>query len=641
MDSKAPDGNAEFSFASNTPRSTGRKGLPKIQTQDHNKKASDVCHDDSGTPVKATTIDELHSLQRKKSAPTTPIKGSQGAFNAIPEEERQKQQGQSISASLASLMRETGPKLVKGDPSRKGEGQQISQHHHYTPTISISDSALKLTHYLYNLSPAELYEQAIKTEKGSFIASSGALVTLSGAKTGRSPRDKRVVRDETTEDDLWWGKGSPNIEMDEHTFMVNRERAVDYLNSLDKVFVNDQFLNWDPEHRIKVRIVSARAYHSLFMHNMCIRPTPEELEDFGTPDFTIYNAGQFPCNRYTHHMTSSTSIDINLARKEMVILGTQYAGEMKKDGDVALFFGLSGTGKTTLSTDHNRYLIGDDEHCWSENGVSNIEGGCYAKCIDLSREKEPDIWNAIKFGTVLENVVFDEHTREVDYMDSSVTENTRAAYPIDYIPNAKIPCVGPHPKNIILLACDAFGVLPPVSKLSLAQTMYHFISGYTALVAGTEDGIKEPQATFSACFGAAFIMMHPTRYAAMLSEKMQKHGATGWLVNTGWSGGSYGSGKRIKLAYTRRIIDAIHSGSLLNANYKKTEVFGLEIPTEIEGVPSEILDPVNTWTDKNAYKDTQLKLAGLFKNNFGVFTNYNIGKNSTLAEEILAAGPSY
>lgn len=666
MDNKAPD-NGEFSFASNTPRSTGRKGLPKIQTQDHNKKANDVCHDDSGTPVKAKTIDELHSLQRKKSAPTTPIKGAQGTFNAISEEERQKQQLQSISASLASLMRETGPKLVKGDPARKGEGQQIAHHHHYTPTISATDSSLKFTHYLHNLSPAELYEQAIKYEKGSFIASSGALATLSGAKTGRSPRDKRVVRDETTEDDLWWGKGSPNIEMDEHTFMVNRERAVDYLNSLDKVFVNDQFLNWDPEHRIKVRIVSARAYHSLFMHNMCIRPTPEELENFGTPDFTIYNAGQFPCNRYTHYMTSSTSIDINLARKEMVILGTQYAGEMKKglfgvmhylmpkrqilslhsgcnmgkDGDVALFFGLSGTGKTTLSTDHNRYLIGDDEHCWSENGVSNIEGGCYAKCIDLSREKEPDIWNAIKFGTVLENVVFDEHTREVDYVDSSVTENTRAAYPIDYIPNAKIPCVGPHPKNIILLACDAFGVLPPVSKLSLAQTMYHFISGYTALVAGTEDGIKEPQATFSACFGAAFIMMHPTKYAAMLSEKMQKHGATGWLVNTGWSGGSYGSGKRIKLAYTRRIIDAIHSGSLLNASYKKTEVFGLEIPTEIEGVPSEILDPVNTWTDKNAYKDTQLKLAGLFKNNFAVFTNYKIGKNNMLTEEILAAGPNY
>ncbi|KAL5078339.1 hypothetical protein RYX36_017323 [Vicia faba] len=353
-------------------------------------------------------------------------------------------------------------------------------------------------------------------------------------------------------------------------------------NLILQVFVNDQFLNWDPENRIKVRIVSARAYHSLFMHNMCIRPSPEELENFGTPDFTIYNAGKFPCNRFTHYMTSSTSIDLNLARREMVILGTQYAGEMKK-----------GTGKTTLSTDHNRYLIGDDEHCWSENGVSNIEGGCYAKCIDLSREKEPDIWNAIRFGTVLENVVFDEHTREVDYSDKSVTENTRAAYPIEYIPNAKLPCVGPHPKNVILLACDAFGVLPPVSKLNLAQTMYHFISGYTTLVAGTEDGIKEPQATFSACFGAAFIMLHPTKYAAMLAEKMESHGATGWLVNTGWSGGSYGTGNRIKLSYTRKIIDAIHNGSLLKAEYKKSNIFGLETPTAVEGVPSEILDPVN------------------------------------------------
>ncbi|KAM1427772.1 hypothetical protein ACFXTO_020273 [Malus domestica] len=524
--------------------SMGRHGLPKIQTQ-HEKTASEVCHDDSTTP-------------KKKSQPTTPITGSQGAFAAtMSEEDRHKQQLQSISASLASLTRETGPKVVKGDPARKSDGQKAThvEHHLYDASLfGVSDSALKFTHILYNLSPAELYEQAIKYEKGSFVTASGALATLSGAKTGRSPRDKRVVKDEETENELWWGKGSPNIEMDEHTFLVNRERAVDYLNSLDKVLflfskgAHPYFLNWDPEHRIKVRIVSARAYHSLFMHNMCIRPTPEELEDFVTPDFTIYNAGQFPCNRYTHYMTSSTSVDLNLSRREMVILGTQYAGEMKKglfsvmhylmpklqilslhsgcnmgkDGDVALFFGLSGTGKTTLSTDHNRYLIGDDEHCWSNNGVSNIEGGCYAKCIDLSKDKEPDIWNAIKFGTVifqilikygcmclavLENVVLDDHNREVDYSEKSVTENTRAAYPIEYIPNAKIPCVGPHPKNVILLACDAFGVLPPVSKLSLAQTMYHFISGYTALVAGTEYGIKEPQATFSACFGAAFIMM--------------------------------------------------------------------------------------------------------------------------------------
>ncbi|KAH9712547.1 phosphoenolpyruvate carboxykinase (ATP) [Citrus sinensis] len=626
----AANGNGEFSFG----KGTARKGLAKIQTAASQKKQSAICHDDSTPPVKAQTIDELHSLQKKRSAPTTPIKGTPGSFSPVSEEARQKQQLQSISASLASLTRETGPKVVRGDPARKAETPKFaadpSDHFSFTPTISVSDSSLKFTHVLYNLSPAELYEQAIKYEQGSFIASSGALATLSGAKTGRSPRDKRVVKDETTEHELWWGKGSPNIEMDEHTFLVNRERAVDYLNSLDKVFVNDQFLNWDPQNRVKVRIVSARAYHSLFMHNMCIRPTPEELENFGTPDFTIYNAGQFPCNRYTHYMTSSTSIDLNLARREMVILGTQYAGEMKK-----------GTGKTTLSTDHNRYLIGDDEHCWGDNGVSNIEGGCYAKCIDLSREKEPDIWNAIKFGAVLENVVFDEHTREVDYSDKSVTENTRAAYPIEYIPNAKIPCVGPHPKNVILLACDAFGVLPPVSKLNLAQTMYHFISGYTALVAGTEDGIKEPTATFSACFGAAFIMLHPTKYAAMLAEKMQKHGATGWLVNTGWSGGSYGCGSRIKLPYTRKIIDAIHSGSLLNANYKKTDVFGVEIPTEVEGVPSEILDPENTWADKQAYKETLLKLAGLFKRNFEIFTNYKIGKDNKLTEEILAAGPNF
>ncbi|GFY86713.1 phosphoenolpyruvate carboxykinase 1 [Actinidia rufa] len=602
----AANGNVEMKYANKG----GRNGLAKIQTQ---KRQNGICHDDSATPVKAQTIDELHSLQKKKSAPTTPIKGFQGGFANLSEEERQKQQLQSISASLASLTRETGPKVVKGDPARKSETPKfshVSHHSHFTPTISVSDSALKFTHVLYNLSPAELYEQAIKNEKGSFIASSGALATLSGAKTGRSPKDKRVVRDETTEDELWWGKGSPNIEMDEHTFMVNRERAVDYLNSLDKVFVNDQFLNWDPEHRIKVRIVSARAYHSL-----CIRPTPEELENFGTPDFTIYNAGQFPCNRYTHYMTSSTSVDLNLARREMVILGTQYAGEMKKglfsvmhylmpkrqilslhsgcnvgkDGDVALFFGLSGTGKTTLSTDHNRYLIGDDEHCWSDNGVSNIEGGCYAKCIDLAKEKEPDIWNAIKFGTVLENVVFDEHTREVDYTEKSVTENTRAAYPIEYIPNAKIPCVGPHPKNVILLACDAFGVLPPVSKLSLAQTMYHFISGYTALVAGTEDGIKEPQATFSACL----------------------------------------------------LWGSIYNVAPNQANYRSIEVFGLEIPTEVEGVPSEILEPKNTWTNKKAYKEMLLKLAGLFKKNFEVFVNHKIGKDDKLTEEILAAGPIF
>ncbi|BFI10943.1 phosphoenolpyruvate carboxykinase (ATP) [Marchantia polymorpha subsp. ruderalis] len=652
----------------------GLNGLSRIATSANGagKSHREVCADDSVPTVQAQNVEELHSRQMKKSAPSTPRAGLTPKAGSTPksDDDRQREQLESISTSLASLTRESGPQVVRGDPTRNKATKQepVKGKAANEPSARVSDitdSALKFTHVLYNLSPAELYEQALKSEKGSYITSTGALATLSGAKTGRSPKDKRVVLEESSQDDLWWGKGSPNIEMDSETFLINRERAVDYLNSLEKVFVNDQFLNWDPENRIKVRIISARAYHSLFMYNMCIRPTPEELEDFGTPDFTIYNAGQFPCNRRTHYMSSSTSVDVNLKRREMVILGTQYAGEMKKglfslmhylmpkrgilslhsgcnmgkQGDVALFFGLSGTGKTTLSTDHNRYLIGDDEHCWSDNGVSNIEGGCYAKCIDLSQKGEPDIWNAIKFGTVVENVVFDEHTREVDYADKSVTENTRAAYPIEFIPNAKIPCVGPHPKNIILLACDAFGVLPPVSKLTLAQTMYHFISGYTAVVAGTEDGVKEPTATFSACYGAAFIMMHPTKYASMLAEKMQKHGATAWLVNTGWSGGGYGVGSRMRLAYTRSIIDAIHDGSLLDAEYVDTPIFNLHVPKAVAGVPTEILQPQNSWKDKDAYNASLKKLAGLFQKNFKNFSDYEVGGDSNLTHEILAAGP--
>ncbi|GBG64526.1 hypothetical protein CBR_g45222 [Chara braunii] len=577
-------------------------------------------------PVKAKNVEELHALQKAATS------------------EKVVPPAQSISKSMASI----------------SDGKAVGQR----PRSLLSDTDLKVAHVLYNLSPGELYEEAIKYEQGSHITSTGALATLSGAKTGRSPKDKRVVKEDETQADIWWGEGSPNIEMDEATFLVNRERAVDYLNSLDKVYVNDQFLNWDPQNRIKVRIITARPYHSLFMHNMCIRPSPEELEDF-EPEFTIYNAGRFPCNRFTHYMTSSTTIDIHLKRREMVILGSQYAGEMKKglfglmnylmpkrgilslhsgcnmskDGQVSLFFGLSGTGKTTLSADPNRYLIGDDEHCWSDNGVSNIEGGCYAKCIDLSKEKEPEIWNAIRFGTVLENVVFDEHTRVVDFTDKSVTENTRASYPIEHIDNARIPCVGPHASNVILLTCDAFGVLPPVSKLTLAQTMYHFMSGYTALVAGTEVGVKEPKATFSACFGAAFIVWHPAKYASMLAEKMQKHGATAWLVNTGWVAGSYGTGYRMKLPHTRKIIDAIHDGSLLQAKYASTDVFSLAVPDHVEGVPDEVLMPQNMWPDKELFDTTLKKVGGLFKANFKKFEDYTVGGDKKLTEEILAAGP--
>ncbi|CAI7930737.1 unnamed protein product [Closterium sp. NIES-54] len=470
---------------------------------------------------------------------------------------------------------------------------------------------------LHNLSVAELYEQAIAHEEGNFIVSTGALCAISGQKTGRSPKDKRVVKERDHADDIWWGEGSPNYEMDEYTFMVNRERAIDYLNTIGKVYVQDMFLSWDPKLRIKVRIVCARAYHALFMHNMCIRPTEEELKDFGEPAFTIYNAGHFPVNRLSKYMSSGTSVDIDLNRNEMVILGTEYAGEMKKglfslmnylmpkqgvlslhsganmskDGQVSLFFGLSGTGKTTLSTDPNRYLIGDDEHTWGDDGVANIEGGCYAKCINLSKENEPDIYNAIRFGSVVENVVFDPHTRVVDYNDGSITENTRVSYPIEYISNAKIPCVAGHATNVILLTCDAFGVLPPVSRLTLEQAMYHFISGYTAKVAGTEMGVTEPEATFSACFGAAFMMWHPYKYATLLAERIKKHGSTAWLVNTGWTGGAYGVGHRMSIKHTRAIIDAIHDGSLAKAETVTTPVFNLLVPTTCANVPNECLQP--------------------------------------------------
>ncbi|GFR48353.1 hypothetical protein Agub_g10241 [Astrephomene gubernaculifera] len=516
-----------------------------------------------------------------------------------------------------------------------------------------------------NLAPAQLYELALAFEPGTHIASSGALIAMSGEKMGRSPKDKRVVRDPETEKDLWWGAHSPNYVMDDRTFLTNRERAVDYLNTLERVFVVDAFVNWDPASRLKVRVVTSRAYHALFMHNMLIRPTAEELKDFGEPDFVIYNAGAFPANKYTNYMTSQTSIDLSLKHKEMVILGTMYAGEMKKGvftlmhylmpmqgklslhsgcnvgsaGDVTLFFGLSGTGKTTLSADPKRPLIGDDEHVWSDTGVFNIEGGCYAKCIGLKAETEPEIWNAIKFGTVLENVIYDPLTRQVDYESDKLTENTRASYPVEYISNAHIPCVGGHPKNVVLLACDAFGVLPPVSRLTLEQAMYHFISGYTAKVAGTEVGVKEPSATFSACFGSAFLMLHPYKYATMLADKMSKHGTTAWLVNTGWTGGKYGVGKRISLKYTRAIIDAIHSGELDNAEYITTPLFGLQVPKAISGVPAEILAPENVWPDKNQFAATLNLLGHMFVKNFSHFADGDSFVGAEMAARILTGGP--
>lgn len=507
-----------------------------------------------------------------------------------------------------------------------------------------------------NTAPARLYEDGIDRD-GTHITSTGALATTSGEKTGRSPKDKRVVSGGPSEQDVWWG--SVNMKLSPESFAKNRALAIASLNQCKQLYVMDGYGGWDQKYRIKVRIICSRPYHALFMHNMLIRPSREELADFGEPDYVVFNAGTHDADPSVEGVDTKTSVALNFEAGEFVILGTQYAGEMKKgiftimnylmpkrgvlsmhcsanegpDGDVSLFFGLSGTGKTTLSADPARRLIGDDEHCWSAEGVFNIEGGCYAKCIDLSPEKEPEIYAAIRFGTVLENTVFDPVTREVDFADRSITENTRASYPIEMIPNAKIPCQGGHPRNIIFLTCDAFGILPPVSRLTPAQAMYHFISGYTAKVAGTEVGVTEPEATFSACFGAAFLVWHPTRYAELLAEKIREHHSQAWLVNTGWSGGAYGAGKRMRLDYTRAIIDAIHAGQLDEVPTTADPVFGLAIPERCPGVPSEILVPRNTWCDATAYQTTAHHLATLFQENFARYADQ-------ANDEIISAGPT-
>ena len=507
-----------------------------------------------------------------------------------------------------------------------------------------------------NLPPGALYEHAIRFEKDASIAGSGALVAYSGAKTGRSPKDKRVVKNPASEKDVWWGP--VNIPLEPTAFAINRERARDYLNTRERLYCFDGFAGWDTKYRIKIRVICSRPYHALFMHTMLIRPTPVELANFGEPDFVIYNAGAFPSNRLTAGVGSKTSIDLSLEDRELIILGSEYAGEMKKGvftvanyfapkrgllsmhcsatadmetGRSSLLFGLSGTGKTTLSADPKRHLIGDDEHVWSDDGIFNIEGGCYAKAVNLTPENEPDIFSALRFGAVLENVVL-EDDRSVDFTDTRITENTRGAYPIEFIKNAKIPCVAGHPTDVIFLTCDAFGVLPPVSRLAPAQAMYHFISGYTAKVAGTEVGVTEPSATFSPCFGGPFLVWHPSKYAELLAAKMKKHGSRVWLVNTGWIGGGFGAGKRIKLAHTRSIIDAIHSGAMSDAKVERDPVFGFDIVTECPGVPKEILTPRSSWADTRTYDAAARKLAELFRKNF---KTYETGASA----EVRAAGP--
>lgn len=519
-----------------------------------------------------------------------------------------------------------------------------------TQTISASLINLDINNNnIYrNLSPTELYQCAFAFSDTTdpnclpyVLSSTGALVAYSGLKCGRSPKDKRIVKDEYTKDDIWW-EGNKSIEPS--TWDLLEERAKTYLSTKDRLYVVDGFAGWDKNHRIKVRIVCSRPYHALFMYNMLVIPTKEELIEFNNGvDYTIWNAGELPATKLFMGVSSNTCVAINFTKKQFVILGTGYAGEMKKGvftimhyvmpkqgilslhssanvgehGDVTLLFGLSGTGKTTLSADPKRTLIGDDEHCWSDDGVFNIEGGCYAKCVNLSKEKEPEIFNAIKFGSVLENVTFyNEFTREVNYDDISITENTRVSYPLSYIDNVKLPALCGHPRNILFLTCDAYGVLPPVSMLNSDQAMYHFISGYTAKISGTEEGVIEPTSTFSACFGEAFLPLHPAIYAQMLAEKMKKHNTKVWLINTGWTGGKYGTGKRISLKYTRRIVDSIHEGELDDVKFKKFNIFGFEIPDYISGIPEEILNPENTWTDKEEYKKTVKNLADQFQKNF-------------------------
>jgi phosphoenolpyruvate carboxykinase (ATP) len=543
---------------------------------------------------------------------------------------------------------------------------------------SVNAMNLNVEEIYYNSPAGVLYQQALEHEPGSAIVSSGAICVRSGKKTGRSPLDKRVVLEEESKDDVWWGK--VNVKLSYDSFLTNRERAIDYLNVQKRLYIIDAWAGWDhpssKDYRVPVRVITSRAYHALFMQNMLVPATEEELNHFPEKPFVIFNAGVFPANRRTDGMTSSTSIAVSFKRKEMIILGTQYAGEMKKgvftvmnylmplmpkrelppaeralpihasanigvDQDVSIFFGLSGTGKTTLSADPKRDLIGDDEHVWHTKGVFNIEGGCYAKTIGLTREKEPEIYDAIRFGSVLENVAFSESTGIADFDDVSITENTRVSYPLKFIPNARIPAaVDKHPKQIIFLTCDAFGVLPVISKLTKEQAMYHFISGYTAKVAGTEEGVTEPQATFSACFGAPFLVWHPNVYAELLAAKLEVFNVPVYLVNTGWVGGAHGVGSRCSLKYTRTLIDAIHDGtlsSLAESDWEEIPIFGLKIPKgEVKTVPKEVLQPTMAW-EKNGktaddWKTAAVGLADLYNKNFAEFA-------SGCSAEVIAAGP--
>lgn len=506
----------------------------------------------------------------------------------------------------------------------------------------------------WNLSPAELVEEALKNGEGQ-LTNKGALMCDTGKFTGRSPKDRFVVKDEKTADTVWWGDINFPIEPDKFDRLYQKMLA--FLED-KKLYVRDAYAGADEKYRLDLRVINTQAWQNMFCYNMFLRPSEEELKGF-KPNFTIICAPEFKANPEEDGTRQENFAVINFTKRMILIGGTGYAGEMKKgifsvlnymlpvdhnvlsmhcsanigeSGDTAIFFGLSGTGKTTLSADPARGLIGDDEHGWTSENVFNFEGGCYAKVVDLTHEKEPQIYDAIKFGSLVENTRFADGSREVDYENTEVTENTRTSYPIHYIDNAVEPSMGGVPENIFFLTCDAYGVLPPISKLNKGQAMYHFISGYTAKVAGTEAGITEPQTAFSACFGAPFLPLHPTKYAEMLGDKMKKHDVNIWLINTGWSGGPYGTGSRIRLPFTRAMISAALEGKLNDVEFKSHPIFGVQMPTSCPGVPSEILDPVNTWENKEDYEQKANNLAQSFIKNFAKYEEF-------ANDEIMAGSP--
>jgi phosphoenolpyruvate carboxykinase (ATP) len=497
----------------------------------------------------------------------------------------------------------------------------------------------------WNLTTSPLVETSIQREEGR-LAKHGPLVVETGKHTGRSAKDKFIVRDEETEDTVWWGK--VNVPMTPAHFAALKEDFLSEVAKRNTLFVQDLHGGSQPDHRVRVRVINELAWHNLFIRTLLCRPEDGELESF-EPEYTIIDLPSFRADPERHGTRSGTVVAVNLSEKLILIGGTKYAGEMKKsvfgilnyklpadgimpmhcsanisaEGDTAIFFGLSGTGKTTLSADASRTLIGDDEHGWSDTAVFNFEGGCYAKMIRLSEEAEPEIYATTRrFGTVLENVVMDETSRELDFDDATLAENSRGAYPIDFIPNSSEENLGPVPKNVIMLTADAFGVLPPIARLTPDQAMYHFLSGYTAKVAGTEIGVTEPEATFSTCFGAPFMPRHPSVYGNLLKERIAKGGVKCWLVNTGWTGGKYGVGNRMPIKATRALLNAALDGSLNDAEFRTDANFGFDVPVSVDGVDNAILNPRGTWTDAEAYDEMAAKLVGLFIENFTQFEKH-------------------